>query len=490
MLRTILIAHRYLGVAVGLVMTLWCLSGFVMMYQGYPRLTESERQQGLAPLDLSGCCDLSALTFDPAAEAPDVRLEMLLGHPVLRILPGPFIAPPPGPQLFDLKTGRALGVLDAAQAREVAAEYGRRHGLAGAPRAVEPIDIDQWTVQTARRNRPVYRVDFDDPAGTEIYVSGRSGEVIQDTDRRERVLGWLGAVPHWLYVTRLRQHGALWSEVVVWTSLVGTVLTLTGLYVGVARFVSTRCGAWRSPFRGWWYWHHISGLVFGILTLTWVASGLLTMNPWGLLAGTGALDEIATVRGAATWSEVLEFLRAVPRAHVPEHDVRQLATQPLGGRLYVAATDGNGTTVRLDAAAARAPLGVAEIENALTALGTPIRETTLMQTWDDFYYRHENDLELPVFRVILDDPARTRIYLDYRSAAPLRGIDATMRTSRWVRYGLHDFDFGAIRVRPLWDICVGVLLAGVTAVCVTGTWLALKRLRLDLRRIRAAAARR
>ncbi len=24
-----------------------------------------------------------------------------------------------------------------------------------------------------------------------------------------------------------------------------------------------------SPFRGWWYWHHVTGLAFGLLTLTW-----------------------------------------------------------------------------------------------------------------------------------------------------------------------------------------------------------------------------
>ncbi len=38
-MRTILIVHRYLGVAIGLVMTLWCLSGFVMMYRGFPAVS-------------------------------------------------------------------------------------------------------------------------------------------------------------------------------------------------------------------------------------------------------------------------------------------------------------------------------------------------------------------------------------------------------------------------------------------------------------------
>ena len=39
MVRVLLFVHRYLAVAVGLLMALWCLSGFVMLYQPYPELT-------------------------------------------------------------------------------------------------------------------------------------------------------------------------------------------------------------------------------------------------------------------------------------------------------------------------------------------------------------------------------------------------------------------------------------------------------------------
>jgi hypothetical protein len=264
-LGAILLLHRYLAVAVGALMTLWCLSGFVMMYQGYPWLTDAERLQGLAPLDLSGCCNAAALPFADEAPAADVRVEMLLGTPVLRVSPG-FGGATPAAGTFDLVTGASVPELDAAQILAVAAEYARGHRIDGEPRWGGIVEVDQWTVQTARRNRPAYRVIFDDAARTEIYVSGASGEVFQDTNRRERVLAWLGAVPHWLYLTQLRRNGSLWSQVVISTSLVGTFLTVTGLYVGIARLKRRRDGRLGSPFRGWWYWHHVSGLVFGVLT--------------------------------------------------------------------------------------------------------------------------------------------------------------------------------------------------------------------------------
>ncbi len=65
MLRLVLLIHRYLAVAVGLVMAMWCLSGFVMMYQPFPSFTAAERLAGLAPLRLEKCCQTAFLPETP-----------------------------------------------------------------------------------------------------------------------------------------------------------------------------------------------------------------------------------------------------------------------------------------------------------------------------------------------------------------------------------------------------------------------------------------
>ena len=46
-IRPLIILHRYVGVVLGVLMTVWCLSGFVMMYQPYPATSAAERQAGL-----------------------------------------------------------------------------------------------------------------------------------------------------------------------------------------------------------------------------------------------------------------------------------------------------------------------------------------------------------------------------------------------------------------------------------------------------------
>ena len=81
-MRTMLIVHRYLGVVVGLVMALWCLSGFVMIYRGYPGVTSAQRLKGLEPLQLDPASPESTLGETPLS---GFRIDMLAGRPLLRL---------------------------------------------------------------------------------------------------------------------------------------------------------------------------------------------------------------------------------------------------------------------------------------------------------------------------------------------------------------------------------------------------------------------
>ena len=58
--RTLVILHRYLGIAVGLLMLTWFLSGIVMMYVGFPQPAGTERLHGLPPVAWASCCHVEA----------------------------------------------------------------------------------------------------------------------------------------------------------------------------------------------------------------------------------------------------------------------------------------------------------------------------------------------------------------------------------------------------------------------------------------------
>ncbi len=131
------------------------------------------------------------------------------------------------------------------------------------------------------------------------------------TTARERFWNWLGAVPHWLYFTELRRHPNIWSQVLIVTSLLGCFLAGIGIYLGVRQFAARPAGRW-SPYVGFNLWHHIAGLTFGVFALTWVLSGLLSMNPWGWLQGAGTQPESAAIEGAPRSSASLAAVAANP----------------------------------------------------------------------------------------------------------------------------------------------------------------------------------
>ena len=75
------------------------------------------------------------------------------------------------------------------------------------------------------------------------------------------------------------------TKSIVWSSIAGTVMCIVGIAWGLWRLAPLRGYRLRdhrhwSPYAGWMRWHHYAGLIFGIVTTTWIFSGLLSMDPW------------------------------------------------------------------------------------------------------------------------------------------------------------------------------------------------------------------
>jgi hypothetical protein len=463
MARWILLLHRYLGIAVGALMVMWCLSGIVMMYESYPALDENVRLRALQPIEWRDCCKIAdARRADLSAKR--IWIEMLGGRPVL------FRDVDSRP--IDLSTGSLLEGISADQAAGVAKRYAASNSPA-APYLLGLIDRDQWTVSGEFNSaRPLYRFGLADPAGTELYVSSRSGRAVQMTTAKERFWNWLGAVPHWLYFTELRRHPKIWSQVVIYASLLGCFLAGVGIYLGIRQLAAAPAGRW-SPYAGFNLWHHIAGLTFGVFTLTWVLSGLLSVNPWGLLQGAGPQTESAAIEGAPRSRDPAAVLQNLVSAH-PQ--AVSLKAAPLNNALYFIASGAKGERLRFDERGEPAPISPAELEFLAQALsaarmpGTP----QLLAREDDYYFSHHETAVLPVYRLIL--ASGTRYYLDAVSGMLVAKLDASSRRYRWSQ-GVHRLDFSAfLRARPQWDLTMLLLMSGVTMLCVTGAYLGVRRL--------------
>jgi uncharacterized iron-regulated membrane protein len=447
------VTHRYAGILIGVLMLLWCLSGVVMLFVHWPEVTEEERVSGLAPIDWAKCCDFGGAILD-VQTVHGASVEAVAGRPVLRA----------DGQVVDLTTGRTIHHFGEADARAVAKTFAERRHIVGAPDRAELVERDQWTVTGYFNSaRPFWRVRLSDPAATDLYVSAKTGKVAQRTTRSARILNWLGPIPHWLYPQVLRADTTLWSQVVIWTSLAGVFLTVTGLYLGA---VAWRPGGRVTPFRGLMAWHHVAGLVAGVLTLTWVASGLVSMNPWGFLESP---QDPAAERLAGE-SHAFGELRTAIAAARPE--ARQVRAVPFAGRLHLAA-DGR----RLGG-----PLTAAELDQAAGALG-PLASRDLLTAEDAYWFSHHEAVRLPVWRLVLTDGARH--YLDPQTGELLASFDAPARQYRWLHLGLHRLDMLPGFSRGWgWATAMTLLLAAATLGVATGVWLAWRRIVHDLTGLR------
>ena len=279
--RCLIWTHRYIGIPVSVLFVLWFASGVVMMYTGdMPRVAPAERLRRLPPLDVARL----RLTPGAAAEAAGLgarprraALSTVVGRPAYRFDDATVFA----------DTGEPLRSLGPDAARAVARRYA---GAAGD--TIEYVGFvggpDQWTL-VVRDGLPAHRFRLGDAAGTELYVARDTAEVVMATTRRQRLLAWLGAIPHWFYLPQLRVDRPLWEAVIVWTSAVGCLIAMTGLLLGVTRFrwQRPRDGRPRIPYAGWMRWHYLTGAVFGVATLTWVFSGLLSVQPFAWMTVRG-----------------------------------------------------------------------------------------------------------------------------------------------------------------------------------------------------------
>jgi hypothetical protein len=496
-MRSVHKLHRVVGNAIALLMATWFASGAVMTFARYPSYSEHERLvqapvlTGSLPRGLPDALQ-RWLHERGLAGGSAARLSVLEGSPTWTFTD-------PQGRLRALRTQAPFEVrqLDAQRVR---AEAERRFGLsAQLTTAVERPD--QWTVgRVDSEFYPLFRVEFSDPAGTQVYVSSRSGEVVQASTRLERALCWVGAIPHWIYPALLRRERELWRTTVLALSSIGLCLTLSGLAAGIhsQRTGGKRNGAASGPVtrNAYLRWHQRIGLAFGALASTWLFSGALSLSPFhwsGSGPSTLQLERIhGWSEGAAHDSErIAEAFVLCQRAL----ELRELEVRAFGGRAVAVCRNAVGRAVLVDLAqpelATRAQLSAARVRAVAERMAAqhPFTLHALHEP-DDYYYptHSEPNLALPVVRVAIADSSGSTFYVDPEHAQLVQYTTQARRLERWLYNGLHSLDFAPLyRQRILWRTCViAAMLGGLT---LSGLGVALSVSRSSRRLRRPATAR-
>ncbi|KRQ02269.1 peptidase [Bradyrhizobium pachyrhizi] len=471
--RWLYIVHRWIGIATCLLFAMWFISGLVMMYVAFPRLTDSERLAALPVIPWSKVrvTPDRAMAIAGVERYPrDLRLSMMDDTPVYRVTGWKG-----GTITISATDGSVIDRITPDQALAIAAHH--PHALQ--PRLIETITRDQWSV-TSRFDplRPLYLIGLGDADGTELYVSSRTGEIALDTTRCERIWNWLGSIPHWIYPTVLRKDGPLWRDVVLWISGVCLVVAVTGFWIGVLRLRLMRryADGAVSPYRGWMAWHHIAGLVGGICVLTWMFSGWLSLNPGGAFSGRGVTREIAIGYSGHDTADIVAGFQSSPS--MPAVEARFVW---IGGHRLMLLDDGNGGRSIADpVTGARMTLSRDEVIAAARHAmpGAAMTSARQLDEPDAYWYTLHQARELPVLRIGFDDPARTWLHISPVTGEILERSDDSRRSYRWLFNALHSLDVPLLlRIWPARDVVVWLLSAAGTIISISGIVIGWRRLR-------------
>jgi PepSY-associated TM region len=485
--KWLILTHRYLGIGLSLLFVMWFISGIGMIYAGgMPQLTQRARREHMPALDVA------KIRLSPAQAAQRigatqgggrVLLQTIMDRPVYRF----------GRTTVFADTGELLGDGGPSQAITIAARF-----MNLPERALHHdrvlTEADQWTIGQ-RRQLPLYKVRADDGAHTELYVSTASSEVVLATTRGSRALAWVAAIPHWMYFAPLRLHDSLWRTVVLWTSALGAISAVIGLVLAVIQFAPRRPFRLARvssyiPYAGWMRWHYITGVIFGIFTLTWVFSGLLSMEPleWASTEIPGADIQQALSGGTISLSA---FPAGNPTAWnqvLAGHMVKQVEFRRIQGDHYYVLQGDDPTPLLVAADSLQVRHEPFATDSLLSRVkegyaDAPILESTLLSDYDAYYYARDDEPRLPVLRVKFDDEGGNWLYVDAGMSQLVAAFSRRARLERWIYHGFHSLDFSFWYYnRPLWDIGVIGLSLGGAALSAIGVFIGFRRVKRSVRR--------
>jgi hypothetical protein len=479
--RVLTLTHRWLGVGLCLLFTLWFVSGAVMIFVPYPRLGMAERLAHAPQVDPAAVRITPAQAIAVSKVGDPARIRLVAGPRAPRYL----IEPDSGPVVaVDAASGHDAAALTGEEAAMVAAAF-----AAQPVRAIDgPFERDLWVVhQRYDSRRPFYRVEVADSRGTELYVSARTGEVIQRTDRTARLWNYAGSIIHWVYIVPLRQHPILWADILWWVSWAGLGLTLSGIVLGGWRSAK----ALRIPgrrvitvFRGNHRYHHLFGLAVGLFTLTWMFSGLLAVDrgrifpsghPHGHLIQ--AFQGMSPAAAAASVS-LADLGRVAPFS--------ELEILPLGGRAWLAGKGASGQSIVAADDAGAAPSAVFAPDLLTKAIqaawpGRDLKDFAPIPQGD--FHAHlvaaSRSWSDTLWRATLAGDQEIWVQVDTAEGRILTVMGPERRLQRWLYNGLHTFDLPGLRTSEFLRIGTELLLLSLgLVICVTGLLLGIRRLRL------------
>lgn len=473
--------HRVLGTILSILFLMWFVSGLVLVYHYFPYIYDKDLLAHAQPMDTTALRPMADILSGARMHRDSIASAVLQRQADIYMVK---LTDCNGrEELLDAQTGQGLPRFSDRQLRQTASAW---HD--GDITLLDSLNsIDLWLIYAyPHKEWPVLKYGFSGTDKAEIYLSSRTGNVVQYTTGESRFWAWVGAIPHWIYITWLRENGsALWCDVVAWVSGIGIFAVLSGLYVGIKSTVTARRHRkGLTPYgKPLFRWHHILGLVFGLFALTYVFSGFMSVRhvPQWMVPVTEKRDVQTDIKGSAAIS--LDDFTADYRDILARTGAKRL-TWTLVGRKPVYRLEGcaDGSTLLVDAQSG-APFTIDREtcrDIVAKAFGKQAAcEVTWQTEYDKYYinFREERRPPLPVWKIAVNDADRSVYYLNPTDGTA-RYYNSNTRL-RSITYGvLHCFNSHYFTKHPTLRITViWVLMIGGAALSLTGIVMGIRRIR-------------
>lgn len=467
--------HRILGTVLSILFLVWFLSGLVMIYHTFPRVSMGDK-----------IAKMEYLKADSLPSIQELEARLPEGETIRSLTLNRYL----GQTLFHIRTEQGSYDLPADSTERIPSIDGAYIEKTAALWCSSPVSrvdtlyhLEQWIpFGQLKKEFPIYKFYFDDTEKHQLYISSQTGNVLQMTDRDSRFWAWIGAIPHWIYFTQLRQDAQLWIDVVVWLSGIGCIMCIAGLYLGIRDFrLARKQNKGISPYKKAWYkWHHIIGTVFGIFVLSFAFSGMMSLarvQNWGIRAKLPFDPNREVRRMAPAPADYPLDYRTVIAAYPDQ--IKQMEWSSFGDIPFYTLQTGSGTTLQI-AAAGQAPQPLSLEKEQIQAViqkvhgADAVMEITQLDHYDTYYVSRKNRLPLPVWKITLADVDHSCYYV-HPENGQWRYVNTPSRWMHWMYPALHSLNIPFLVERPiLWNIVMwGLMLAG-TFVSLSGVWLAIK----------------
>lgn len=462
--------HRLLGTVLSILFLVWFLSGFVMLYHGFPKVTLRDKYEHQDALSVN-MPDLNTIVNSvPNCDSiTNITLTTRFGR-----------------SLFKIETKDSLYQFTVDTLQNIVTDkykqiekYAYRWSSSDIEKVDTLYELDQWIPYGKLRSEfPIYKFHFADTEKSQLYISSKSGDALQFTNKNSRFWAWMGPIPHWVYFTGLRQNSQLWIDVVVWLSGIGALMCLAGLVLGVYVIIKRYKNKKRFelPYRKFVYkWHHITGFVFGLFVFTFVFSGMMSLveiPQWLVKVHNPSFSADIYKRNS---SIALQNYRLDYRELLTKYPdlVKSIEWSSFGEVPIYQVVIGDSMQV-FDASSDKVlNLNLNEdkvVHRLLSICDKPMR-IDLINEYDNYYYHRKNNLPLPVFKIEVEDADKSVLYINPKTSE-IRYFNNNTRFRKWTYQALHSFNIKYLYDRPvLWNLVMWISMIGGTLVPLTGVWL-------------------